>query len=124
MDMDCNRYYSYSMASKRNNTGNKLCSRKVRFAIYARDGFRCVYCRRAYDFGAKFSLDHITPHAAGGSDVPSNLVTSCQRCNSSKKDLDLDTWFTRLEHKGVSPRCVAGIRRRLATLPLKPLDLT
>lgn len=111
------------MATRRTNTGSKLCTPEVRVAIYLRDSLRCVYCRIPRDAGRRFSLDHVVPFVAGGSDAPTNLVTACQKCNSSKKDLSLDAWITRLEYKGVSRRRTSAIRRRVATALSTPLEI-
>jgi len=55
----------------------------LRFAIFARDNFRCVYCgisAREYEL----QVDHILPVIEGGCDTVENVVTSCMKCNSSK----------------------------------------
>ena len=62
--------------------------RSTRCAVYARDGFRCVYCGKRHAVG-KLTLDHVIPRAAGGSNAPSNLVTACARCNTEKGDATL-----------------------------------
>lgn len=63
--------------------------RSTRFAIYARDGFRCVHCRaatpKAYD-GIGLTVDHIVPRNEGGTNEIGNLVTACKKCNSSRQD--------------------------------------
>lgn len=58
--------------------------RWLRFEILKRDGFRCVYRGAAGREGATLEVDHINPKAAGGTDDPSNLTTSCQPCNNGK----------------------------------------
>ena len=55
-----------------------------RLAIYLRDGLACCYCGESVEAGAKLTLDHLTPHSKGGSNEPTNLVTCCHRCNSSR----------------------------------------
>ncbi len=61
----------------------KALSKKIRFDVFKRDGFRCQYCGDRPD-DAKLQVDHIAPVAEGGGDEPDNLVTSCQPCNSGK----------------------------------------
>jgi hypothetical protein len=56
----------------------------TRLAIYLRDGLACVWCGAAAEDGAQLTLDHLMPHARGGSNAPRNLVTACHRCNSSR----------------------------------------
>jgi 5-methylcytosine-specific restriction endonuclease McrA len=66
---------------------------KVARAIKARDGRRCVYCGGTEaSTGAHLHLDHLTPRAAGGQDVATNLVVCCIRCNSARKDMPLAKW--------------------------------
>ena len=56
---------------------------KMRFAIMARDGYRCVKCGRS---GRHFDLeiDHIIPIAKGGKSTYDNLQTLCHKCNVKK----------------------------------------
>jgi len=65
-------------------------SRRLRFEILNRDGFRCVYCG-AYgrDPGVRLEVDHVEPVAGGGDNDPRNLVTACNRCNGGKSDKPL-----------------------------------
>ena len=58
-----------------------------RFAIYHRDGFKCLYCQRgplAYD-GVGLTLDHVLSRKEGGGHESKNLVTSCLKCNSKRQ---------------------------------------
>lgn len=52
----------------------------VRFAVYERDGHRCVQCGA----DSPLSLDHIWPWSLGGSDEFGNLQTLCISCNCRK----------------------------------------
>lgn len=72
------------MAAKRSSLGKRL-----RFEILKRDGFKCVYCG-ANAFGMLLHVDHVQPVADGGTDDPSNLVTSCADCNLGKSSIPLD----------------------------------
>lgn len=58
----------------------KWINRRRRARIYARDGWRCAYCLSDKDL----TLDHLRPRAKGGSNVTTNLVTSCLSCNSRR----------------------------------------
>ncbi len=87
-------------------------------AVYERDGYRCRYCgirivipgafsvlrRRLPNvltwgtrdtemntamYALKGVLDHVLPHARGGTSDAGNLVTSCQTCNYGKGDFHL-----------------------------------
>jgi hypothetical protein len=66
----------------------KSLTKKVRFEVFKRDNFTCQYC------GAKapdvvLEIDHIDPHAKGGSCDVINLLTSCFECNRGKSDRKL-----------------------------------
>ena len=67
---------------------NGWIRKETRLAIYIRDRFSCLYCGkdlRSGDF-QDVTLDHLVPRSFGGHNRPSNLVTSCKRCNCSRKD--------------------------------------
>ena len=58
--------------------------RKIsRRALFARDGWRCVYCGTS---GGRLTLDHVVPRSRGGLSVWENVVTSCAPCNLRKGD--------------------------------------
>jgi hypothetical protein len=63
--------------------------KRLRFEIFKRDGFKCVYCG-ATPMATPLHVDHVEPKAGGGSDDPSNLVTACASCNLGKSDVPLD----------------------------------
>ena len=60
-------------------------SNKMRFAIYARDGYRCRYCG-ATEKQDDLEIDHIIPIAKGGKTTFDNLQTLCHNCNYKKSD--------------------------------------
>lgn len=66
--------------------GMNWIRKEKRLAIYLRDGLACCYCGATVEDGARLTLDHIVPHSHGGSNNESNLVTACQKCNSSRGD--------------------------------------
>lgn len=55
-------------------------SRTLRWAVFKRDGFRCVDCGTQDDLSA----DHVIPESKGGPTTFDNLKTRCCRCNSRK----------------------------------------
>lgn len=67
-------------------------SDKVKYAIYDRDGGRCVLCRVNVVRHGKFgplkpdvsAVDHIVPRARGGRNTTDNLRLLCLTCNASK----------------------------------------
>lgn len=54
---------------------------KIRFKVYARDGYRCRKCGRKTN---DLEVDHIYPIAKGGKSTLDNLQTLCHRCNVKK----------------------------------------
>ena len=68
----------------------KPLSKKIRFEVFKRDGFRCVYCGKTSN-ESKLHVDHINPVSKGGSNAISNLATACEDCNFGKKDIRLDS---------------------------------
>ncbi len=83
--------------------GSKWISRKTRHRIYARDGWRCVWCGvsveplgpdedRTNAHTVQPTLDHVIPRSQGGSNIPSNLVTCCMGCNRNRCDRSVDLW--------------------------------
>lgn len=65
-------------------------SKRTRFEIFKRDGFTCIYCGRTPP-QAVLQCDHIHPVSLGGSDHETNLVTSCEDCNSGKSNVVLQS---------------------------------
>jgi hypothetical protein len=62
----------------------------VACAVIHRDGHKCVYCAKDVviktdDVFARAELDHILPRSDGGLAVPTNLVTTCRRCNMARR---------------------------------------
>lgn len=64
-------------------------SKRLRFEILKRDGFKCRYCGKPAA-ERELRVDHVTPVALGGRDEPSNLVASCEPCNSGKSSSSPD----------------------------------
>lgn len=63
----------------------KAISASVRWAVFARDGFRCRYCGcQAGHGGVVLVVDHALSIADGGDNSDENLVSSCERCNIGK----------------------------------------
>ncbi len=57
----------------------------TRNAVAARAGACGEYCRSQERFAVQsFSIEHVRPRSAGGSDDVSNLAYSCQGCNNHK----------------------------------------
>jgi HNH endonuclease len=78
----------------------KSLSKKLRFDVFKRDGFKCIYCG-ATPPSALLHVDHIVPVAGGGGNEIDNLVTACQPCNLGKSDTPLSVIPKSLKEKAV-----------------------
>ena len=103
----------------------RTLQRKIsRRALFARDGWRCMYCGTT---NGRLTLDHVVPRSRGGDSVWENVVTSCAPCNMRKGN--------RLPHEIEMPAAQAAARagagalhppgdpegaRRLAAVPDRP----
>ena len=66
----------------------KKLSRKIRFEVFKRDSFACIYCgRKAPE--VILEIDHVIPVSENGSNDLLNLVTSCFECNRGKSNRQL-----------------------------------
>jgi len=68
----------------------KALSKKTRFEVFKRDGFKCQYCG-AHPPDAMLEPDHIKPVADGGGNDMDNLVTACFSCNRGKAANSLES---------------------------------
>lgn len=69
-------------------TKRTALSKKTRFEVFKRDGFKCQYCG-AHPPAVLLEVDHIVAVASGGKNDMDNLVTSCEACNRGKGARDL-----------------------------------
>lgn len=51
--------------------------------VYARDHYRCQYCRKRYP-AEELTCDHVIPRSRGGGTTWTNIVTCCVSCNRKK----------------------------------------
>ena len=63
--------------------------------VFKRDHFKCQYCGldglHRFENWLVLTVDHVHPHAKGGSRSMSNLVTACQPCNIIKGKREFKT---------------------------------
>lgn len=63
-------------------------SREEAMKVFKRDHFKCFYCGldglHRFENWLILTVDHVHPHAKGGSRHMDNLVTACQPCNLIK----------------------------------------
>lgn len=67
----------------------KSLTKGVRFEVFKRDRFTCLYCG-AHPPQVKLHVDHVIAVANGGSNDIDNLATSCDSCNLGKSDKSLN----------------------------------
>ena len=85
-----------------------------RRALFARDGWRCVYCG---DSAGRLTLDHVVPRSRGGDSVWENVVTACAACNLRKADRLLEETHMRLLRPPRPPAPVLFISLALHAVP-------
>ena len=73
--------------------------KSVRFNVFKRDLFCCQYCGR-HPPDVTLEVDHITPVAAGGTNVEENLIAACFECNRGKAAVPLTVVPMSLAMKG------------------------
>src|SRR6059058_2675086 len=93
----------------------RAVQRKIsRRALFARDGWRCVYCGSA---GGRLTLDHVVPRSRGGDSVWENVVTSCAPCNLRKGNRTLEESGLKLHTHPRPPTPVLFIRLAAPKIP-------
>ncbi len=93
----------------------RTVQRKIsRRALFARDGWRCVYCGTS---GGRLTLDHVVPRSRGGDSVWENVVTSCAPCNLRKGNRTLEEAKMRLHAPPRPPAPVLFIRLAAPRIP-------
>lgn len=86
---------------------SKWIRRSRRLAIYARDGWRCVWCTScvylpviAHPAPQHATLDHVRSRDDGGTHKSENLVTCCARCNALRRGLSAFDFAGELFRRG------------------------
>jgi 5-methylcytosine-specific restriction endonuclease McrA len=93
----------------------RAVQRKIsRRALFARDGWRCVYCGTG---GNRLTLDHVVPRSRGGESVWENVVTACAPCNHRKGNRTLEEARMQLLHVPKPPAPVLFIHLAAARIP-------
>jgi 5-methylcytosine-specific restriction endonuclease McrA len=93
----------------------RTVQRKIsRRALFARDGWRCVYCGTA---SGRLTLDHVVPRSRGGDSVWENVVTSCAPCNLRKGNRLLEELPMVLHKVPRAPAAALFIRLAAPSIP-------
>ena len=90
--------------------------------VFARDGFRCVYCGQQFP-AEQLTVDHVQPRVRGGDNSAGNVVTACGGCNVLKGHRRLSEFlgaepqarrnFFRLAARSVWPRHLRAVEEEL-----------
>jgi hypothetical protein len=90
--------------------------------VFARDGYRCVYCGLVQE-PDMLSVDHVQPKMRGGDGSEGNVVTACMACNTAKASRPLAQFLAEnpearrnfFRHaRYVWPRHLRGVAEELA----------
>ena len=93
----------------------RAIQRKIsRRALFARDGWRCVYCGAS---SGRLTLDHVVPRSRGGESIWENVVTACAPCNLRKGDRLLEESGLHLKRLPRAPAPVLFIHLATPTIP-------
>jgi len=93
----------------------RAVQRKIsRRALFARDGWRCVYCGTT---AGRLTLDHVVPRSRGGDSVWENVVTACAPCNLRKGDRTLEQVGMVLHTHPRAPQPVLFIKLAAPRIP-------
>src|SRR5256884_9537396 len=93
----------------------RTLQRKIsRRALFARGGWRCVYCGTT---AGRLTLDHVVPRSRGGDSVWENVVTPCAPCNLRQGNRLLHEAAMELPHLPRVPAPVLFIRLAAASIP-------
>jgi 5-methylcytosine-specific restriction endonuclease McrA len=87
-----------------------------RRALFARDGWRCVYCGSS---GGRLTLDHVVPRSRGGESSWENVVTPCAPCNHRKGDRSLEETGVGLTRLPKAPAPELFIQLSTPTIPTR-----
>ena len=61
---------------------------QIRFKVFHRDQFTCIYCgRTSFIDNIELHLEHIVSRNKNGDNTINNYATSCKDCNLSKSDI-------------------------------------
>ena len=76
-------------------------SRRERLtSAIARDGGRCVWCRRDCAGLVRATTDHLVPKVKGGPSWLENEVPACGRCNRERGHRSPADWLAECERRG------------------------
>lgn len=81
--------------------------RRLRIALYDRQGGKCYYCKVELALTAKpplstaVTLDELVPKARGGRRTEANCVAACYTCNRLKGVMSVDEFLASKQFKSI-----------------------
>ena len=78
--------WAWRELKKKSGVNRTQLSKKLRFEVFQRDGFRCVLCGATPETTV-LEVDHIIPRIHGGKNELGNLRVLCHECNCGKRDV-------------------------------------
>jgi HNH endonuclease len=110
---------------RRIKTKKLQASRKLRLRIFERDEWRCWFCGVRTELADVSSpdgithatLEHLIPKTRAGLNHESNLVTSCKRCNSQKKNRTVEEYRIYLRSLSPTGQAICHLSLAAALLP-------
>jgi hypothetical protein len=91
--------YARRRARERNAQGTYTWGEVIR--VWRSIDKRCSYCDERVTV---IEPDHVIPLSKGGSNSITNVTPSCPLCNSDKRDLLLNDWYTDRARRNLPPR--------------------
>lgn len=91
----------------------KSLSKRTRFEVFKRDGFRCMYCGNRPP-EVVLVVDHVVPVCEGGTDEIDNLVSSCYACNAGKSGVPLSDSAPAFDELAIAEAMQEVAERRFA----------
>lgn len=79
----------------------RLIEQRVSWAVFERDGYRCVYCGAK---GIPLTVDHLILWEEGGPSIEENLVSACRKCNKTRGCTKYEDWLQSKYYLEVSKR--------------------
>lgn len=95
-------------------------SQEISWAVYRRDGFKCVYCGNDH---TALTVDHLVLWEENGDSVEGNLVSACRKCNKTRGNQQVDefldsTYYKRLNTANAyHPQVILGMWEEAKKLP-------
>lgn len=77
--------YLFNLYATSSSEAKRLWKKQIR----EKWGNKCAYCHSS----EKLTIDHIVPHIKGGTDVLTNLVCCCEKCNRDKAHINWKQWY-------------------------------